>query len=203
VKAARKFLTDALENHVDPAINSGAPLFDTFLTQWHALSKPIDRMNFLQEHMFGPGDVRGTDGKIYFQGVQNLLEKMVKLRRDAGTNDAKSFDLSDLDKLLAVRNELAAWHLRDRLFNAAGSPTVQRATAAAKLQSGPLGVAIQGAADAVGHYAGSHWGPLGNFIYQSAGHPIVKGVIQGPAARNLARTKEGMLSTTPRNQLGP
>ena len=204
VQAARKFLTDALENHVDPAINSGAPLFDTFLTQWHALSKPIDRMNFLQEHMFGPGDVRGTDGKIQFQGVQNLLEKMVKLRRGAGTNDAKSFDLPDLDKLLAVRNELAAWHLRDRLFNAAGSPTVQRATAAAKMQSGPLGQAIQGAADVAGHVASFKlFGPMGNVAYQNAARPLVQGIIRGPAARNLARTKEQMLGTTPQNQLGP
>jgi hypothetical protein len=204
VQAARKFLTDALENHVDPAINSGAPLFDTFLTQWHALSKPIDRMNFLQEHMFGPGDVRGTDGKIQFQGVQNLLEKMVKLRRGAGTNDAKSFDLTDLDKLLAVRNELAAWHLRDRLFNAAGSPTVQRATAAAKMQSGPLGQAIQGAADVAGHVASFKlFGPMGNVAYQNTARPLVQGIIRGPAARNLARTKEQMLGTTPQNQLGP
>jgi hypothetical protein len=198
VQAARKFLTDALENHVDPAINSGSPLFDTFLTQWHALSKPIDRMNFLQEHMFGPGDVRGTDGKIQFQGVQNLLEKMVKLRRGAGTNDAKSFDLP------AVRNELAAWHLRDRLFNAAGSPTVQRATAAAKMQSGPLGQAIQGAADVAGHVASFKlFGPMGNVAYQNAARPLVQGIIRGPAARNLARTKEQMLGTTPQNQLGP
>jgi hypothetical protein len=204
VQAARKFLTDALENHVDPAINSGAPLFDTFRSQWSALSKPIDRMNFLQEHMFGPGDVRGGDGKIFFQGVQNLLEKMAKLRRGVGNNPAKSFDLPDLDNLVAIRNELAAWHLRDRLQNAAGSPTVQRATAAAKLQSGPLGTAIAKAADLAGMGAAGHYfGEAGMMGYHAVGAPVVQRVIQAPAARRLAQHKAELLNTTPRNQLGP
>ena len=204
VQAARKFLTDALENHIDPAINNGAPLFDTFRTQWSALSKPIDRMNFLQEHLFGPGDVRGTDGKIQFQAVQNLLEKMVKMRKAVGNNPAKSFDLPHLDELTAIRNELAAWHLRDRLFNAAGSPTVQRATKAAQLQSGKLGQAISLGVDAAAHTAAARYlGPSANIAYQTMGRPIMQRALQIPAARKLERTKARMLSTTPNSLMPP
>jgi hypothetical protein len=179
-------------------------LFEEFRKNWSELSKPIDRMEFLQQHLFGPGDVRGADGKIQFQAMQNLLEKMAKLRRMPGNNPAKSFDLEHLDQLIAIRNELAAWHLRDRLGRTAGSDTHQRAQAAATLKAGPLGQAISGAVDAAGHaIAFKVAGPPGNIAYQMGGRPVVQKVLKYRSEKALDEVKRRMLEVTPRNQLGP
>lgn len=202
VQAARHFLTDALET-IDAKITEGAPQFQTFLTKWHELSKPIDRMEFLQEHRFGPGSIYGPDGLPQYGKIQKLLEKMVKFQNAGGTNAVKSFEPEHLQALVAIRNELAAWHYRDRLAATAGSPTVKRATAAANLQSGPLGRAIQYGAEAAAHGAALATAPGWANVALLAARPAAKRAIESRAAKKLQVVKDRMLETAPRNPLAP
>ncbi len=202
VQAARHFLTDALET-IDAKITEGAPQFQTFLTKWHELSKPIDRMEFLQEHRFGPGSIYGPDGLPQYGKIQKLLEKMVKFQNAGGTNAVKSFEPEHLQALVAIRNELAAWHYRDRLAATAGSPTVKRATAVANLQSGPLGRAIQYGAEAAAHGAALATMPGYANLGLLAARPAIKRAIESRAAKKLQVVKDRMLETAPRNPLAP
>jgi len=202
-RAAKHFLVDLLHEYVDPAINDGAPLFETFRSKWTELSKPIDRMEFLQQHMFGPGSIYGADKLPQYGKIQKLLEKMVKFQNASGTNPVKAFEPEHLSQLIAIRNELEAWHYRDLLKKSAGSNTVKRATAAANLQSGPLGKAIQYGSEALAQGAALAVAPGWGNVALLAARPAIKRAIDSRAAKKLQAVKDRMIETAPRNQLSP
>lgn len=200
INAARKFLTDAL-GVTDETIGKGAPLFTSqFLPKWAEYSKPIERMEFLQGKFFGPGNIKGPDGLIQYRKMQNLLERMVKMRMTSGNNPAKAFDAAHLDALVAMRNEMGAWWYRDDLAATRGSPTYKRSAAAANLDVGPVGKAIRAAADIAAHgIAFGKFPVVGNALYQGSIRPQIHRFLDARNTRALEEVKQRMLETQPRD----
>jgi hypothetical protein len=178
---------------MDRVIGQGADGFsDVYLPQWAAYAREIDQQSYLQGKTLGAGKVTGADGNLTANGIQKLLEQIAVDKGKPGNNPAKTLTDQRLDNLIAIRNELAAMQFRDNLAKSSGSPTVKKATAAARLGKPVLGHARDVAAHAVLVPTGG----IGNAIYQFG----VKPGLDARAERAREAKAQAIMSTT-RNRL--
>jgi hypothetical protein len=187
---------------LDPTITQGAPLFEQYLAQFAELSKPINRMEFLQDLTLGPGKITNARGEIEFARVQRALERIAKERKKPGASAAKALEEEHLQALIAIRNELAAFAHRDELARVRGSNTTQLANAAARTGAGPLGQAIR-TAGRWGMHLGLNAimpGGVGNAAYDVATRAAEARRGRRTEAE-LAALRARLLETSPRNQL--
>lgn len=140
VRAVKQKLTSFLPI-IDDAITAGAPQFKQYLQSWSDLSKPIDRMEFLQK--YHTTKLVDKDGYLLPTKVQAMLNDVLTGLKAKGPNAAKSLTEEEIDNIIKVRNELQAVALQRRLESVRGSDTFQQLNRAGSM-SGPIGTAVRG-----------------------------------------------------------
>lgn len=126
-----------VRDKLDDTIEQGAPGFKKYLSDYSGASTPINAMQWMQ----GLKLTDGT-GNIILSKVQNALSNIKNLQNTPGINSAKNLAPDQISTLQNIRDDL----LRKQnltLGKSYGSPTVQKANAANKLQ-GIMGNAQQG-----------------------------------------------------------
>lgn len=187
-----------LKDSLDGIIEQGAPGFKTYRQNYAQLSQPIDTMETLQNFVTGPSKITNSSGVVEFARVQRMVEKLVRDRQADGVNPAKSIPDATMDKLFNLRNTMAREQLNTQLAKMPGSDTVQQATNAARLSSGPLGVAIRGAGDLLAHAAIAKTTlGLGNVVYSRVIKPGLDAARANKAAKAAAARGQELLSSHP------
>lgn len=123
---ASKSILEGLIPQFDQIISSGAPKFQNYLQEWTNRSQPINQMEWLQQYQTGAKKLTGADGYLQFNKVQKMLDDALQGNKAAGVNKAKSLTDQQLGNIEAVRNELGAQQLQDRLAAVRGSDTFQQ-----------------------------------------------------------------------------
>lgn len=155
-RQARSALTETVEA-LNPVMNSGAPKWDLWRQKWAEMSKPIDKQEFLQDYDVGRSkSLWDPKGKLQFRKVQQLLADIAN-NYDKPTHPAQSLTDAEVQKLVAVRNELGAEHLTEVQGRVPGSPTMQLRERAAKEGGSSMAelgrLAATGIAHGIGGYA--------------------------------------------------
>ena len=184
---------NAVKTVLDPVITNGAPAFGDYLKNYADLSKPIDQMTFLQSKLLGPGKITDASGQVTWGGMQKLLEKIAVDRGKSGFNAAKTLTDDQLQNLIAIRNELAANHYRDRLAAVKGSDTAQQLSMGARMVAGDIPAPVNAAVHL--GLVGTHG--LGNVAYEFGLKPWLKNRAARLAAASDAELKSQLLNTTP------
>jgi hypothetical protein len=125
VRASKHHLEGLVEDF-DPLITGGAPRFTDYLKEWSARSKPIDQMEFLQQYQTGAKKLTNDTGYLQPNKVQKMLDDVLQTNKARGVNKGKSLTDQQIANIEAVRNELQAQQLQDRLANVRGSDTFQQ-----------------------------------------------------------------------------
>lgn len=125
VRASKHHLEGLVEDF-DPLITGGAPRFTDYLKEWSARSKPIDQMEFLQQYQTGAKKLTNDTGYLQPNKVQKMLDDVLQANKARGVNKAKSLTDEQIANIEAVRNELQAQQLQDRLASVRGSDTFQQ-----------------------------------------------------------------------------
>lgn len=187
---ASKHVLEGLLPDFDKAITDGAPQFQDYLKQWSDLSKPIDQMEFLQQYQTGSKKITDKDGYLIPTKVQKMLDDILQANKARGVNKGKSVTDQQIGNIEAVRNELAAQSLQDRMGGVKGSDTFQQATAATKGGSnvatvlrimGELGIGIPS-------------GGIANLVLHHGVLPHLARRKEAQAAREIAARKRELLS---------
>jgi len=179
---ASKHVLESLLPDFDEAITKGAGRFEEYLQQWAEKSKSIDQQEFLQQYVTGPKKVTDKDGYLIPTKVQKMLDDILQGHKAKGVNKAKSLTDEQIANIEAVRNELAAQSLQDRLAAVKGSDTFQQLSRAAEKGTGKLGTGLK------------ILGELGIGIPTAGVANIVlhHGVLPHLARRQAARAAEGI-----------
>jgi len=192
VRASKAILTGFLPE-LDKTITGGAPDFQRYLQAWHELSKPIDRMEFLQKYQTGSKKITGVDGYLIFNKVQKMLDDVLQGNKARAPGGAKLLTDDEIGNLVAVRNELAAQQLKDRLASVKGSDTFQQINRAGAF-SGPVGNAL-GTLARMGGIIGS--GGTANLLYEHGIRPGVARRREARIARETAARENQLLGGLP------
>jgi hypothetical protein len=194
---ASKHVLESLLTDFDESITKGAGQFQDYLKQWSQLSKPIDQMEFFQQYQTGSKKITDKDGYLIPTKVQKMLDDILQGHKAKGVNKAKSLTDEQIARVVAVRNELAADSLKDRMAAVKGSDTFQQFMQEAKTPgriatglkiAGELGIGIPTAG-------------LGNFVLQRGLSHLERRALAKAAAEAAARKRE--LLSPPRNPLTP
>ena len=146
VQVSKAHLESLLEP-LDETINGGAPRYQQYLNDFRAASQPINQMEYLQQFQpSGARNIAGPGGNPTFNKVNGMLSQIARDRAARGINKAKSLTEDQIQNVIAVRNELAAVDLKDRLAAVKGSDTFQQLQRAGETGSGPVGTAVKGLA---------------------------------------------------------
>ena len=212
VRAVKSILEDLLPD-LDATITSGAPKYADFLREWHARSQTINQMTFLQQYLpAGSKSLYDKDGYLRFERVNAMIKDIIKERGAKGVAAAKSLTPEQIANIEAVRNELAAKSLRERMEKVGGSDTAQLLEAQAKRGQGVVGKAFRTGSDialhSLGVYAAQKGYPGLNqalSIYQTVGRPMREArklrLREEQAAAGIAEMKRRLLSDEPVNPL--
>jgi transglycosylase-like protein with SLT domain len=138
---------------IDRIIGEGAPKFPNYLKEFSEASKPIDQIEFLQTYMTGAKKVTDANGYLQLNKVQKMLDDIYQGISKPAINKAKSLTDEQIQRIVAVRNELQANEYKDRLARTKGSDTQQLTNRSGFLGEGPLGTAVRGAGDLAVHGA--------------------------------------------------
>ena len=193
---ASKHVLESLLSDFDEAITKGAAGFQEYLKQWSELSRPIDQMEFLQQYQTGSKKITDKDGYLIPTKVQKMLDDILQGHKAKGVNKAKSLTDEQIANIEAVRNELAADSLKDRMAAVKGSDTFQQFMQEAKAPgriatglkiAGELGIGIPSAG-------------LGNFVLQRGLSHLEKRAIAKAAAEEAARKRELLSPPNPLQQ---
>jgi hypothetical protein len=193
----------AVQSVVDGVISEGVPgtKYQDYLKNLSAALGQVDKLDFLQKYLTGPKQLTGPDGLLQLNKVQQML-KDIEAHHDDETGGAKQLTMPEINRIEAVRNELQAKDLLDRRMKVPGSPTVQIASGAGILGSGPLGMGIKRAGEAALHLGlFKTTGGLGNAAlvgYRYGIQPAMEARSAARAAAEMAARKERLLDTTPR-----
>lgn len=118
-QAARQLI--AIRDSLDDAIESGAPGFKKYLSDYAASSAPITSMEFLQGlHL------TNAKGEITLNNVNSAINRLNAQREMAGIKKGKAVTDAQISNLEAIRDDLLRKSNID-LGRAAGSNTVQNA----------------------------------------------------------------------------
>jgi hypothetical protein len=135
-------------NVLDTAINEAAPGFKNYLTQYAALSKPINRMTLLQE-LQQKATTTGFDpiGQQYFLSPGAYSRALTNAQADRLT----PLTADQTQRLEALRRDLEnSQAVNGPLLKAPGSDTVQNLSMAQALGSGPLSALLHAKAPYLG-----------------------------------------------------
>lgn len=192
VRASKQILSGLLDDF-DPLITSGAPRFTEYLKAWSDASKPIDQMEFLQNYFSGSKKITNDAGYLQPGKVQKMFDDVLQGNRARGVNKAKSLTDEQIASIEAVRNELQADQLRDRLASVRGSDTFQQFNSRL-FGEGPVVNALRHARDiGLGAATGG--------IYNLGVKPIMETNRLRRIERKTAARKRQLLE--PPNALGP
>src|SRR6185312_15779113 len=109
----------AVKNALDAVIEPAAPGFDQYLAHFSAASRPIDRMELLQDYQ--PKIVNGANRNMTFAKFDAMMRNIVADREASGVNAAKSIDPETLDALFNLHADLKRAALADLLARVKGS----------------------------------------------------------------------------------
>ena len=185
VRASKHFLEGLLPDF-DQTIGEGAPRFGEYLKAWSDLSKPIDQMEFLQQYNSGSKKLTDSTGYLQPNKVQKMLDDVLQANKTRGVNKGQSLTDQQINNIEAVRNELAAQQLQDRLASVRGSDTFQQFNTR-MLGEGPIPNALRHGVD-VG--AGVMTGGLYNWAIK----PGLEANRLARVARRTAARKQELLS---------
>jgi hypothetical protein len=192
----------AVKAVVSDVIGAGLPgtKWADYLTNLSGALGQVNKFDYMQQFLTGSKSLWGSDGMLQFNKVNKMLED-IRQRSADPTGGARQMTMDEINKIEAVRNELAAKDLLDKRAGVRGSPTVQLANAAGGLGSGPLGAGIKGAAEAALHAGlAATTGGVGNAAlagYRYIVKPAVQAARDQRAANTLEATKQRLLDTTP------
>jgi hypothetical protein len=195
VRASKAILTGFIPE-LDKTITGGAPEFGRYLQAWHNLSKPIDRMEFLQKYQTGAKKITGGDGYLIFNKVQKMLDDVLQGNKARAPGGAKLLTDEEIGNVTAVRNELAAQQLKDRLASVKGSDSFQQFNRAGAF-SGPVGNAI-GTLARMGGVIGS--GGTLNLLYEHGIRPGAARRREARIARQTVARENALLGGIPPQQ---
>ena len=181
VRASKHFLEDLLPDF-DETITKGAGRFTEYLKAWSELSKPIDQLEFLQQYQTGAKKLTNDTGYLQPNKVQKMLDDIHQANKAKGVNKGKSLTDEQIANIEAVRNELAAQQLQDRMALVKGSDTFQQLNRAGETGAGSVGSLIK---DTLIHTALLPTAGVGNFLYEKGAKPWV-------AARRAKKTAEAV-----------
>lgn len=206
-KLAKSQLGDLLPV-LDPIIGQGAPKFEDYLKGFAEASKPIDQMEFLQTYATGAKKITDANGYLQLNKVQKMVDDIYQGVSKPGVNKAKSLTDDQIQRVVAVRNELQANEYKDRLARTKGSDTQQLTNRSGFLGEGPLGTAVRGAGDLAVHGALAMLpgGGFTNALYGAHRNivgPTLKARKAAKQASELDVRKAQLLSTGNNNPLSP
>lgn len=164
---------------LDDAIESGAPGFRQYLKDYADLSKPVNAQSYLQNRKFF--DASGE--RVTLPRVSAELDRIEKLRKASGANDAKAITDDQLEALRNLKKDLVRESYSSTLGKSAGSNTKQNLAMDNLMQSllpGPLGKLPLGPEVLGGGIGGLVAGPAGAGYGAAAGNALR----QGMAAQN-------------------
>ena len=169
---------------LDEAIEAGAPGFRKYLKDYAELSKPVSAQTYLQNLKFF--DAAGE--RVTLPRVSAEIDRIEKLRKKPGSNDAKAITKDQLDKLKNLKKDLVRESYSSTLGKSAGSNTQQNLAMANLMQSalpGPLGKLPLGPEMIGGGIGGAIAGPAGAGYGAAAGNALRQGMAaQNPEIQN-------------------
>jgi hypothetical protein len=169
---------------LDEAIEGGAPGFRQYLKDYAELSKPVSAQSYLQNLKFT--DAAGD--RITLPRVSAELDRIEKLRKKSGANDAKSITDDQLEALRNLKKDLVRESYSSTLGKSAGSNTKQNLAMENLMQSalpGPLGKLPLGPEMIGGGIGGALAGPAGAGYGAAAGNALRQGMAaQNPEIQN-------------------
>jgi hypothetical protein len=112
-----------IKQTLDGVIEQGAPGFRQYLDNFSAASKPIDAMDALQK--FENKLYTGSDRRMGYNQVQNMMRQIVEARQAPGLNQFKSIPDETMQKLWMLRDDLRRSASAQELAKAPGSDTAQ------------------------------------------------------------------------------
>lgn len=175
---ASKQLID-VKNALDDAIEGGAPGFRQYIKDYAELSKPVSAQNYLQ----GLKLTDASGERITLPRVSAEIDRITKLRKQSGANDAKAITDDQLEALQNLKKDLVRESYSSTLGKSAGSNTKQNLAMDNLMQSalpGALGKLPLGPEIIGGGIGGAFAGPAGAAFGGAAGNALR----QGMAAQN-------------------
>lgn len=175
--ASRELLQ--VRSALDEAIENGAPGFRQYLKDYAELSKPVSAQNYLQ----GLKLTDATGERITLPRVSAEIDRITKLRKQSGANDAKAITDDQLEALKNLKKDLVRESYSSTLGKSAGSNTKQNLAMDNLMQSalpGALGKLPLGPEIIGGGIGGAFAGPAGAAFGGAAGNALR----QGMAAQN-------------------
>lgn len=166
LQAARELIT--VRDALDDVIESSAPGFKSYLSDYAQQSQPINAQQFLQ-------NLKLTDsqGNITLQKVQTALNSIKRQRSANGANDAKALSDSNISTLEAIRDDLLRAS-QTGAGRATGSNTAQN-LAIENVLADSLGTGLGGI---VGRSAaGGVLNRLGQLVYGGTDEPIRQQIV--------------------------
>jgi hypothetical protein len=202
--AAIRLAKDILEGllpTLDRTITEGAPTYGSvYLPAYRAASIPINQMEFLQRYQTGSGKLTGQGGQLQLSKVQKMLDDIYQGQSVRGIHPAKSLTEEQVNNIIAVRNELAALDLQDRMAKVKGSDTFQQIQRGAPQPETPLSAGLKGGLNlgahsllAVSPAAGYGNAALG--VYSNIYKPARRAQLEQRVAKAIADRKEQLLQT--------
>jgi len=143
-----------IKSVLDGVIESGAPGYKKYLSDFAAASRPIDEQEMLQD--LAPTVINKTTGNLTLQGISSALNSIVGQMGRPGLNPAKSISDETMEALFDLRQDLLRQGNRE-LGKAAGSPTQHNLSVAADIATAGAHTMAHAAAHAVA-------GPGGNML---------------------------------------
>lgn len=166
LQAARELIT--VRDALDDVIESSAPGFKSYLSDYAQQSQPINAQQFLQ-------NLKLTDsqGNITLQKIQTALNSIKRQRSANGANDAKDLSDANISTLEAIRDDLLRAS-QTGAGRATGSNTAQN-LAIENVLADSLGTGLGGI---VGRSAaGGVLNRLGQLVYGGTDEPIRQQIV--------------------------
>lgn len=166
LQAARELIT--VRDALDDVIESSAPGFKSYLSEYAQQSQPINAQQFLQ-------NLKLTDsqGNITLQKIQTALNSIKRQRSANGANDAKDLSDANISTLEAIRDDLLRAS-QTGAGRATGSNTAQN-LAIENVLADSLGTSLGGI---VGRSAaGGVLNRLGQLVYGGTDEPIRQQIV--------------------------
>lgn len=154
-EALAQALLVQIKEKIDTAMEAANPGFRQYLANYAEASRPIDEAQVLKGFRRSIVD---TGGNMQLSRVQNMLNRIVKARDGAGANPYKSITDETMNRLFALRDDLAREAAARDFAKSNGSPTFKKTVTAAR--AGALSPVVEPAMHAAAILAGTMANPL-------------------------------------------
>jgi hypothetical protein len=180
-----------VKDSLDQVIEDAAPGFQQYLQNYTTNSLPIDEQEVLQSYNVPGGKgIFDVNGNMQLSRVQGMLKNIVTQRQAPGANPTKSVSDETMQKLFALRNDLARRNNID-LGRPRGSDTNSLMESTKSIKDH--------IADKLGwpvHALGAHFGLLGSLAANATMNQI-KQRMKERQVKELEKMAEGYLSSHP------